>query len=94
MVKVDTSQGNLVAVSELQSATTGYAQKMTRKRMKEKVYYGLWRSAFAKAVKETSKPQVSYKQSTSGFQSIKIHCEHTVTYFLLLRISETMQVSS
>ena len=84
MVKVDTSQGNLVAVSELQSATTGYAQKMTRKRMKEKVYYGLWRSAFAKAVKETSKknePHVSSKQSTPGFQSIKIHCEHTVTYF-------------
>ena len=68
MVKVDTSQGYLVAVSELQSATTGYAQKMTRKRMKEKVYYGLWRSAFAKAVKETSKKnetQVSYKHRGS-----------------------------
>ena len=68
MVKVDTSQGNLVAVSELQSATTGYAQKMTSKRMKEKVYYGLWRSAFAKAVKETSKKnetQVSYKHRES-----------------------------
>ena len=64
MVTVDISKNNLVQISEIQSAAKGYAQKMTMKRTKEKIYYGLWRKAFETAIKKSSNKNnalVSYK---------------------------------
>ena len=51
MVVIDVGKGNIVEVKELKSAAKGYAQKITMKRTKEKVYYGLWKKAFETAIK-------------------------------------------
>lgn len=50
-VVIDISKDNLVEVNELKTASKGFAQKMSLKRNREKVYYGLWKKAFETAVK-------------------------------------------